>query len=603
MGRRTGLYRGLIGLLLSSFCVVGLGLTGCQLRTDAARVPQLVLSSLSDPKTFNAVLRQEVNPIFNLMSEGLVVENGETGEIKPALAESWTTSDDDKTITYTLRQGLKWSDGEPLTVDDVVFTFNQVYLNEAIPTDTRDVLRIGESGALPKVRKLDERRVEFSIPEPFAPFLRVTGIGLLPQHVLQSAIDTQDAQGRPKFLSTWGVDTNPLSQIVVAGPYRPESFRVGERVVLRRNPYYWRTDAQGQSQPYIDRIVLQTVESTDTDLLQFRSGGLDITTVSPDYYALLKKEEQKLGFKIYNGGPSLSTLFISFNLNTGRNPEGKPFVDPIKSQWFNEVKFRQAIAYGINRQQMLNNIFQGLGEPQHSMIAVQSPYYYAPAAGLTTYPYDPEKAKVLLLAGGFQYNAAGQLLDKAGNRVRFSLITNAGNKIRESMGAQIKQDLSKLGIQVDFNPMAFNTLVERLTTSKQWDCYLLGFGGGGVEPNSSFNIWAVDGGLHTFNQGPVNENDPPIPGRKVDDWEQQINDLYIKGAQELDEAKRKAIYAEAQELAQEYLPFIHMITPLSFSAVRDTVENVRYSALGGALWNIHELEIAADGQPMARLVD
>ena len=147
---------------------------------------------------------------------------------------------------------------------------------------------------------------------------------------------------------------------------------------------------------------------------------------------------------------------------------------------------------------MLNNIYQGLGSFQHSMIAVQSPYYLSPEKGLPTYDYSPTKAKELLLKAGFKYNSQNELMDAEGNRVRFSMITNAGNKIREAMGSQIKQDLAAIGIKVDFNPMAFNALVDKMDGSKQWDCLLLGFGGAGVEPNSSFNIWSVTGGLHCF---------------------------------------------------------------------------------------------------------
>jgi peptide/nickel transport system substrate-binding protein len=332
------------------------------------------------------------------------------------------------------------------------------------------------------------------------------------------------------------------------------------------------------------------VESTDTALLQFRSGGIDIEGVSPDYFSLLKREEKKRGFKIYSGGPSLTTSYISFNLNKGKNKAGKPFVDPIKSKWFNNPEFRRAIAHSLDRQQMLNNIYQGLGSFQHSMIAVQSPYYLSPEKGLPTYEYSPIKAKELLLKAGFKYSPKNELMDAEGNRVRFSMITNAGNKIREAMGAQVQQDLAAIGIKVDFNPMAFNALVDKMDGSKQWDCLLLGFGGSGVEPNSSFNIWATNGGLHAFNQGPK-AGQPPIQGWEVSDWERKISDLYIEGAQELDETKRKAIYAEAQKLVQEYLPFIYTIQSRSFSAVRNNVKNVKYSALGGSLWNIYELKI------------
>uniref|UniRef100_B8HS93 Extracellular solute-binding protein family 5 n=1 Tax=Cyanothece sp. (strain PCC 7425 / ATCC 29141) TaxID=395961 RepID=B8HS93_CYAP4 len=572
--------------------VLAIGLAGCnpiQLRQQSAQVPTLVLSSLADPKTFNPVLSQEVNEVFGLVSEGLISENGVTGKIEPALAQSWEFTPDQKSIIFTMRQNLKWSDGQPLTVDDVVFTYNDIYLNEKIPSDTRDVLRIGKEGKLPKVEKLDDRRVQFSIPEPFAPFLRITGIGILPEHILKPAVTTLNSEGKPQFFSTWGVDTNPAN-IVVPGPYKIESYATSQRVILRRNPYYWRKDAQGNRLPYIERIVMQIVESQDTELLQFRSRGLDEITVTPAYFSLLQRESRRDQFQIYNGGPALTQNFISFNLNQGRRQNGQPLIDPIKSRWFNTLAFRQAVAYALDRQQMLNNIYQGLGAPQNSMLPVQSPYYLTPEDGLPVYDFNPNKAKELLLAAGFKYNDRGELFDAEGNRVRFTLITNAENRIRAALGAQIKQNLNAIGMQVDFNPIGFNTLVEKLTTSLDWEAYLLGFAGGSIEPNSGANIWLPDGGLHTFNQKP-RPGQPTLIGRMVSDWERQIGDLYIQGAQELDDRKRKEIYGQAQKLVQENLPLIYLINPLSLQAVRDRIEGVQFSALGGALWNIYELKL------------
>jgi peptide/nickel transport system substrate-binding protein len=148
--------------------------------------------------------------------------------------------------------------------------------------------------------------------------------------------------------------------------------------------------------------------------------------------------------------------------------------------------------------------------------------------------------------------------------------------------------LAKIGIQVDFQLIAFNVLVDKLSNTLDWECHMLGFTGG-IEPNSGANIWLPDGGLHSFNQKPL-PGQPPIEGREVADWEAEIGQLYIKGAQELDEAKRKAIYAESQRLTQEYLPFIHLVNPLSLAAVRDRIQDVKFSALGGLLWNVYEIK-------------
>jgi peptide/nickel transport system substrate-binding protein len=234
---------------------------------------------------------------------------------------------------------------------------------------------------------------------------------------------------------------------------------------------------------------------------------------------------------------------------------------------------------------MINNIYRGLGELQNSPMSVQSPYYDKSLVG---YDYNPEKARQLLLAAGFKYNAEGRLLDAQGNVVKFILSTSAGNKIREAMGAQIKEDLDKLGIQVDYSPIAFGVLVDKLSNSLDWEAVILGFTGDN-EPHAP-NIWYVDGNLHMFNQA-AQPPSQPISGRVVDDWEQKIADLYVAGARELDPEKRQVIYNEAQELISQYLPFIYLVNPFALGAVRNCFgEDIQYSALGGAFWNLEELQ-------------
>jgi peptide/nickel transport system substrate-binding protein len=568
---------------------IAIGLSGCSGNSSAGTTNQLVTAILSDPKTFNEPLSNESPNIFGYVGTGLITENGK-GEVEPALAESWTVSPDSKTITFTLRSNLKWSDGEPLTVDDVAFTFNEVYFNEEIPSDTRDILKIGKDKKLPTLKISEGNRIAFTTPEPFAPFLRTLGISILPAHKLRAAVHQKDNKGKPLFLGMWGINTKP-KDLVSSGLFMLESYTPGERLVFKKNPHYWRQDKQGKQQPYIDKIVWQIVESTDTALVQFRSGGLDSYGVSPDYFSLLKKEEQKSGFKIYNGGPSTGTTFMSFNLNQGER-NGKPLVDPIKSKWFNNVKFRQAIAYATNRQRMINNIYRGLGAPQESPISVPSPYYFSQAQGLPVYNYNPRKAKELFTAAGFKYNEQNKLIDDAGNPVRFTLLTNSGNKIREAMGTQIKQDLALIGIDVDFTPIAFSLLIDRIDNSLEWDSLLIGFTGG-IEPNDGANFWSVDGGSHIFNLKPK-KGSPPVDGRKIADWERKIDDLYIKAAQELNEPKRRELYIETQKITQEQLPCIYLVNALSLSAVKNRVKGIKYSPISGAFWNLHELTLTAE---------
>ena len=574
------------GFLFAIAILITSGLTSCSglIRSSTQTdVPQIVDAILSDPKTFNPVLSADATSsrVGGMMFDGLISQNPITGQPEPALAESWTVSDDDLEIIFTLREGLKWSDGQPLTADDVVFSFNQLYLNDAIPYNGRATLKIGASKEFPTVAKISDREVKFTLPEPFAPFFSTVGGGILPKHILESTVTQKDSEGNPLFLTTWGVDTSP-DQFVVNSAYQMSEYANAQRIIFEANPNYWKQDPNGESLPKIKRVVWQIVESTDTSFLQFRSGSLDSLAVSPEFFSLLKKEEKRGNFSIYNGGAAYGNTYITFNLNRGKR-DGKSLVDPIKSDWFNNVKFRQAVAYALDRQRMINNIYRGLGEAQNSPISIQAPFYDASLVG---YDYNLEQAKELLQSAGFSYNNDNQLIDSNGNRVEFTLNTNAGNKIREALGSQIKEDLKKIGIQVNFKPLAFNLLLDRLDSTLQWDCILLGLTGGN-EPNNGANVWYTDGDLHMFNQAK-----PDLEGRTIAPWETEIEQLFIKASRELDFAKRKAIYAEVQAIVSEQAPFIYLVNPLSLGAVRNHIQTIEYSPLGGAYWNLEELSIS-----------
>ncbi|MDB9314780.1 ABC transporter substrate-binding protein [Spirulina sp. CS-785/01] len=583
MGKRL-----VIALLLG----VTLLLNGCQglLKSQATPVSQLVFVSPSDPATFNAPMNSSAFSVFGFINEGLVTQNGITAELEPALAKSWEMSEDNLEIVFTLREGLRWSDGEPLTADDVVFSYNSIYLNEKIPTGIRDILRVGDG--YPSVSKIDDLHVQFTVPQPFAPFLRYAGgISILPKHALEKSVNTTDDKGNLKFLSKWNTNTDPR-KVVGAGPYRMVSYIPSQRVIFERNPYYWREDEQGNPQPYIKRIILQIIESDEAQSIAFRSGQLDSLDVTPEAFRLLKREEDRGNYTIYNGGPSLGSRFLGFNLSQAKNAEGEPFVDPIKSRWFNTLEFRQAVAYAVNRERMKNNIYRGLGVIQDSPFNVSSPYYLSPEEGLKTYRYDPEKAKALLQEAGFQYNEEDQLLDGEGNPVEFTLLVKSEEKTRVDAAVQIQSDLRAIGMEANLQVLNFNTVIKKLR-QRSWEAYVGGFGGGGVEPHSSFNIWYSGGSLHQFNQGP-RSGEPPIQGWEVSDWEKEIDRLFQAGAQELDEERRKEIYGEFQQIVAEQVPFLYLVNALALEAVRDRIDNLKFTALGGAFWNLHELEVEAE---------
>jgi len=592
---RVKQWKAVVLLLLIGMC--SLLLWGCSIKSEVF-ANRLVVPLSNDIKTFNPALYNDAysGVALGFTLSGLASENPITKELEPELAEKWEFQQDGKQIIFTMRPDLKWSDGQPLNVDDVLFTFQDVIFNEKIPANSRDQLKVGKSQTLPKVEKLDDRRISFFLSEPFAPALRtISGIVILPKHIFEPTLKQEPNADKKssknlKFLETWTLAT-PVSQLVASGPYIIQEYRPSQRIIYKPNPYYWE-----QGKPYIQKLVIQIIESPDTELLSFRSGELDMYRLRSADYQLLKRFEKRDGYKIYNAGPDSGQSFVMVNLNKGRNPKtNEPFVDPIKSKWFNDVNFRRAIAYAINRESMITNLSRGLAQAQNSPISIPSPYFFPPEKGLKVYDYQPEKSKEILLQAGYKYDAQQRLLDSQGNLVRFTLLISAGG--RAEVGAQIKNDLEKIGMKIDFTPIDFRTIIDKLDNSKQWDATILGFTGG-AEPNAAINMWATDGDSHFFNKGPVGD-EKPFPGREVADWEQKIHDLMIKGAQELDDAKRKEIYAEYQQLVQEQLPLIHLAMPLYLVAVRDRVQNVQPSPLAGgtgvaaALWNVEQLKLKA----------
>ena len=581
----------LVRIILCCLLILTSGCSPTLLNSQSNNNSRLVLVSPSPPSTFNYAMSRSSYDFFRFIYKGLISENGLTGELEPALAESWVLSENKKRIIFTLRSELKWSDGKPLTADDVIFTYQDIYLNQKIPTVYRDFLRIGSSGAFPSVKKIDRRRVEFILPEPFAPFLRyIEKLKILPAHALRDTILSTDGDGKPLFLSTWNTNTQP-QKIISNGPFKLANYTPSQRIILEKNPFYWRNDSAGNSLPYIDKLIIQIIPSTDNQLIRFRSGELDSIGVDPEAFQLLKREEERGKYKIYNRG-TLGYRFVGFNLNQAKNSEGKPLLNPIKSRWFNNLAFRQAVAYAINRQQINNTIYRGLGEIKHSPLGVQSSYYLSPEAGLKVYKYNPEKSKKILLDSGFQYNDANELLDENGNRVEFTILVKSEEKIRIDTAVKIQGDLSHIGIKANLQILNFNSVLKKLLSSRDWECYVGAFGvpGADIEPNLLSLFWLSNGSFHQFNLG-SKPGEPKIKNWQVSDWEKEIDRLFTAGYQTIDENKRREIYGEFQQIVAEQLPIFFLVNPLAIQAVRNHIDNFKSSAIGSAFWNIDELKI------------
>lgn len=539
----------------------------------------LVTSTIGEgPKTFNSWNSMDAtsSQAADIMFDALVSTDPYTGEVYPKMAKSIKVLPDNKTYIIELRHGLKWSDGKPITADDVYFTWDTIIFGGFGNTSTRDAMYIGDE--LPKIEKLDKYTVKFTTPKPFSPFLRQLGVPIAPQHILEPVTK----QGKRAFASFWSSNTKP-SDFVTSGAFKLKEYVPAQRLVYERNPNYYMIDEKGQKLPYLDKYIILIVGDLNNELLKFKSKELDTVGLRGTNVSLFKEKEKLSDYKIYNLGPDTGTMYFAFNLNNRKNDKGKFYVNPIKQKWFNDINFRHAVDYALDRENMVFNIASGVAAPLFTPEPLSSIYLNEQVA--KGHPQDINKAKELLKKSGFTWKK-GKLYDKDGNKVEFDLYTNAGNTERESIGVMVKQDLEELGMTVNFKPIEFNTLVSKLVNTNDFDAVIMGFTGSPLEPYGGKNVWYSNGTLHVFNMRKT-----PEENKKLFDWEKQLNSLFDRASLELDFDKRKALYEQYQQLIYDEKPIIYLYSPIRISAIRNKFGNIYPTPLGGVVHNIEEVYI------------
>lgn len=539
---------------------------------------RLVVAEFGEPKTFNPITQNESSSevIVRLMFVALLNLDWPSQKVTPMLAESWSVAPDNRTWTFKLRKGLKWSDGQPLTADDVVFTCNDVVFNTNVVNVIRDALVV--DGKPFEVTKVDDFTVKVVTPTPYAPFLEIfgTGVPIVPKHALTKAVQEK------RFESAYGVDARP-GELVSNGPYKLKQYKPGESITLERNPYYFQIDKNQQRLPYLDYVIYTVVPDMNAMALRFLKGESDAhEMVRPDEYERFKEESAKGKFQLLDLGIGLERGFIWFNQNTNLNAStGKPLVEPKKLKWFRNKKFRQAISSAIDRDSIIKSIYAGRAQPNYGFITEANKKWHNP--NIPKYPYDPPKAKALLKEIGIEdRNGDGFLEDAEGNVIEFVLNTNTGNNIREKMAVLIQEDLKKLGIKLIFQPMEFNALVSRIDSTYDYECVLLSLGGGSVDPAASMNVLKSDGFTHQWF---------PRQKQPSTEWEARIDELMNLQIKTLDQAERKKYFDEVQTILAEELPMIYTVSPISYAAVRGDLGNVRPTVLSyyRVTWNAEEL--------------
>ena len=542
------------------------------LRTEheaGRRGGRLVYALRSEPKTLNPVTAIDVTSreVIGRLQADLIHVDRQTQRTGPALAKSWTVSPDGLHYTLLLRRGLRFSDGHPLDADDVVFTF-RCYLDERNASPNRDLLVIG--GQPIGVRKLDGFRIAFDLAQPYAAAERLfDSLAILPRHLLEKAQD----EGR--LGTVWGL-TTPAAEMAGLGPFRLKSYVPGERIVLERNPYYWKVDSAGRPLPYLDELIFLLVPSDDAQVVRFKAGETDVISrlSAPNFGALTA--DASGARRLQDLGAGLDYTFLFFNLNdvdASKLPEVAR-----KQAWFKQTAFRQAVSAAIDRAGMVRLVYQGRATPLGGHVTPGNRLWQNTA--LPRPQRSLARARDLLGRAGFVVDKA-ELRDLKGAPVTFTIVTNAANAARVQMATIIQDDLREIGMQAQVVPLENRALLDRVVKTHDYDAALMAIASGDADPNSEMTVLVSSGPTHLWRPGASAPMGP---------WEKEIDDLMQRQLVTLDGAARKRLYDRVQELMVENLPMIPLVSPNVLVGAKSDLGNYRPAILDPqVLWNVDEL--------------
>jgi len=539
---------------------------------------RLVVALRAEPKTLNPLIALDApsREVIGAMQADLVHINRATQLTEPALAKSWKISPDGLRYTLVLRSGLKFSDGYPLDADDVLFTF-RVYLDEKVHAPQRDLLLF--DGKPLSLRKTDSQTIVFQLPKPYGVAERMfDGWAILPKHLLEKPYE----EGKIAQLGALATRPNEWAGL---GPFRLKEYVAGQRLVLERNPYFWKADEKGNRLPYLNELVFLFVPSADAQVLRFQSGETDvISRLGAENFSVLSRQEGN--YTMVDAGPGFEYNFLFFNLS---DPTEKTPAEIVQRQkWFREAKFRQAVSAAIDREAIVRLVYQGRGAPLWGLVTPGNRRWQDEK--LPHPPRSLDRARTLLKEAGFSWTSASDgeitLLDSGGKPVEFSVVTSSSNADRAKMATLIQDDLKQLGMRVAVVPLEFRSLLDRVTQTKEYDACVLGMVSPDADPNVDVNVWLSRGGTHLWN---------PSQAHPATPWEAEIDRLIDEQMYARTFEQRKKLYDRAQELLREYQPIIFLASPDILTGAKKSVGNFRPAVLEPyVLWNVEQLYLKND---------
>ena len=504
----------------------------------------------SDPKTFNpALVADPDSETIRYLTGGVLVRlNRQAQQLEPELATAWKVSKDGKTITFQLRQGVRFSDGTPFGAQDVQFTMT-VLMDPMLHSPTGDAFRSGQGKISAAILTPD--RISLTFPAPVAGLEK-----LFDQVAIMSA-------GSPK------------KEMAVLGPFYVVEYKPGAYVALHRNPNYWKHDDAGRALPYLDAVKLEIQSNRDIEMLKFSRNEIHlINAMDADYFDRLARSAPD---KVHDAGPSLDSEMMWFN------QASEASIASYKLEWFRSRNFRQAVSLSINRDDLCKVVYGGHAIPARGPVSPANKYWFN--TQLPQARFDQEDALRLLQEDGFRL-VDGRLVDRGGHPVQFSIITNAGNRSRERMVSMIQADLRAIGMQVNVVTLDFPSLIQRISEAFNYEAAMLGLTNVELDPNEQMNVWLSSSDQHQWN---------PRQSSPATSWEAEIDRLMRVQASAMDDKTRKRAFDRVQEIVADELPFIYLVNQNALVGVSPALQGVvPVAARPQTYWDIEHIRFSVE---------
>lgn len=523
---------------------------------DARRGGNLSYATIAPYSTFNPFTARALSDAnrIDLLLPALVAFNSATLENECYLCASYDVAEDGRSVTYTLREDVLWSDGTPITAADVLLSAQM----HADPEVNSRVVSSFSLGGQPVVwEQIDDRTLVQRMPVVDAAALDLARWAIVPAHVFGPLYEEG---GATAVQQAWGITTAP-EELVAGGPFMVQTVRVNEETVLARNPNYFVQDTFGTQLPYLDTLTFKAASDANALLAQFLTGEIDIMT--------LIFIDEVLAVRDAVDGGRLDAVVLPGIAVSGsptkvwgnwQNP------DPRLAALFQDVRFRRALSHLSDRETIIELAFGGLGVPLYGPFTPGNTRFYDENAfvdGESRFAYDPEAAAALLAELGYdQRNAQGLLTNAAGETIAFNIMGYASAPDHAAVVQVLADDYRAAGLDVTTTIGDTSSVVTPATRNfnddgtRNFDMLISGFGGV-ADPPTRRNLYTLDGPARLWNLARPGESQPAF----LQDFELDLVRLSEAALATFDEAERFRIYGEFQSLAASQLPFIYLYAP------------------------------------------